>query len=1062
MIASTNRMHFVLFSLKTFTVLLLATSTLLGQGTATIYGRVIDASGAGVPGVEVITRNVNTNLTRSVLSDEAGNYVVPLLPVGIYEVSAELAGFKKYVEQNIRLQINENRQVKIELQVGERTETVTVLAEAVQVDTRSGTVQEIVDAERIVELPLNGRNILQLQRLVPGSGGVAGQGQAQNESVSINGSRTNSNNYTLDGADNHDPYFNTPSVFPNPDALQEFSIQTSSYSAAGGRNAGATMNAVTKSGTNNFRGTLFEFLRNEKFNARNFFANDTPPFKRNQFGGTLGGPIVRDKTFFFFAYQGLRERSAPGAQTAIVPTAEQRKGDLSSLNKTIKDPVTGQAFPGGIIPAQRLNPAAQELLEAFVPLPNGPNGLLSFSSGQKLDQDQVIIKIDHSLTDKNTLSGRLMWNEDYFQEATGNLPGFFADINYDNWNFTVNDAHIFSPTFLNQVRFTFNDIDRAQLSIVPGGSTWNDFGANFTRTFTADATAGWDTPVDGWFRAFSRFPLNHFRQNFVVADDVSWTKGDHQMQFGGTVTRSILDLQEFFRGDPWVRFRSTFTGDALGDLLLGRPTSIQQIAEDSNNPRTFEFALFLQDDWKLSPRLTLNLGVRWEPYLPFIDQGDKFSQFRAGVQSVVFPTAPVGAVFPGDPGVSRSTIQERWANLAPRVGFAWDPFGNGKSSVRGGYGVFYSQIRQQAHNQISTNQPYSLKLDIDRPPLGLDDPYSETGNPFPFSPPSGEGAKNYAFVTPMVITMWDPDFRNSIVQQWNVNLQREFAGAYVVTAAYVGSKGNHLFTAYELNPGLPGSGNLNARRIHAPNFASITNQASVANSIYHSMQLSVNKRFTGWFSLLASHTWSKFIDDSSSDGDDAANPFNLRNDRGLSDLDRAQRLVASVIMNLPDFDGTSPVVRAILGDWQTTGIITLQSGSPFSINSGRDNSQSGVNGDRADLVGDPYLDTGRSRDELIQEYFNTDAFADNATGTFGTSGRNIIRGPGDAVVDFALMKNIPIVRDDHRIQFRAEFFNLFNRVNLGNPNASLTSSSFGRISSAGSPRVAQFALKYIF
>ncbi|MGH9339497.1 MAG: carboxypeptidase regulatory-like domain-containing protein, partial [Acidobacteriota bacterium] len=733
------------------------TSRVLTQGTAVIHGTVYDSTGATVPGVEVVARNTSTNFQRVSVTGEEGNFVISNLPVGVYELSGALPGFKRYVEQNIRLQVDENRRVSVILQVGEIADSVTVSSEAIQVDTRSGALKEVVDAERITGLPLDGRNVLQLQRLVPGSGGITGQGQAQNSSVSINGSRTNSNNYLLDGADNHDPYFNTPAVFPNPDALQEFSIQTSSYSAASGRNAGAMMNAVTRSGTNKFHGSLFEFLRNEKFNARNFFAVETPPFKRNQFGGTIGGPILRDKTFFFFAYQGWRERSAPGSITATVPTEEQRKGDLSGLDKQITDPATGEPFPGNIIPSDRLHPAIQNFLEAFVPLPNRPDGLLSFSSGEQFDQDQIIIKVDHNFDESNTLTGRLLWNKDVFQEATGNIPNFFAAIDYDNWNLTVSDTHVFSPSLLNVFRFTFNDIDRVQSTIVPGENTWNDFGAGFTRTFTAEATPGWNTNVAGYFRAFSRFPLNHFRQNYKFSDDFNWTVGAHQLQFGGAVTRSILDLQEFFLGDPMVRFRSTFTGDALGDFLLGRPDLVRQIAEDSNNPRTNEMAFFLQDDWSMSRRLTLNLGVRWEPYFPFIDTDDRFGQFRPAVQSTVFPTAPTGAVFPGDAGISRSMLRKRWANLGPRFGFAFDPFGTGKTSIRGGYGIFYSQIRQQAHNQISTNQPFSLKLDIINPPQGLDNPYSETGNPFPFSPPRGEEAENYQFVTPMNITMWDPD-----------------------------------------------------------------------------------------------------------------------------------------------------------------------------------------------------------------------------------------------------------------------------------------------------------------
>jgi hypothetical protein len=382
--------------------------------------------------------------------------------------------------------------------------------------------------------------------------------------------------------------------------------------------------------------------------------------------------------------------------------------------------------------------------------------------------------------------------------------------------------------------------------------------------------------------------------------------------------------------------------------------------------------------------------------------------------------------------------------------------------LRGGYGLFYSQIRQQAHNQISTNQPFSLKLTINDLPQGLDNPYAATGNPFPFQLPTGSAAQSYRFIRPVQLTMWDPDFRNAVVQQWNLSAQQELFGSYVFTAAYVGSKGNHLFSQFEVNPARPGTGAVNARRLYAPDFASIANQSAVGNSLYHSLQLSVNKRLTSNFTLLASHTWSKLIDDASSDGDQPANPSNIRAERGLSDLDVAHRFVASFVYDLPRFKDAYPLLRYALGGWQTNGIISLQSGRPFSVLSGRDNSQSGVNRDRADLTGDPKLAAGRSHQELIDKYFNTAAFAQNPAGTFGASGRNILRGPGFASVDFGLGKEIPMFWEGHKLQFRAEFFNLFNRVNFNNPNNNLSSAQFGRITASGDPRVIQFGLKYLF
>ena len=1045
------------------TALLLLPITAFAQGTVTIFGSATDPSGASVPNITVQVLNKETGATRETKTDSTGNYVIPQLPNGLYTLTAESPGFKKLVQDNIRTQVDENRRVDLKLEVGSVSESVEVSAEITQVETRSGAIREVVDTKRIEDLPLNGRNALQLQYLVAGSGGVAAKDQAQNASVSINGSRTNSNNYQLDGGDNHDPYFNSPSVFPNPDALEEFSIQTTSYGADRGRNAGAFMAAVTRSGTNQFHGTLFEFLRNEKLNARNFFSNDVPPFKRNQFGGTFGGRIIRDRTFFFLSWQRTTERSAPGAVTATVLTEAQRSGDFSASSKALKDPLGG-VFPGNIIPPNRINSASQKFLQAFIPLPNRANGLLSTASQQTDDNDQVTAKFDHRLTNANQLSGRILWSHDIFNEATGNLPGFLASIDYENWSIAATDTHIISPAILNAFTFSWNNIGRKQIPVVPGNQNWNDFGAGFTRAFAGDSPAAMHTQVDGYFNAFSRFPLDHSRKNIQFSDMLSWSVGSHFIKFGGDVRRSILDLQELFRGDPFLRFQNTFTGDAAADLLLGLPAQYEQIAEAANKPRVTELDLFIQDDWKVSRNLTLNLGMRWDPWFPFKDELNKYAQIRPGQQSTVYPSAPAGLVYPGDPGTTPSLLNRQLGNFAPRFGFAIDPTGSGKSSIRGGYGLFYSQVRQQSNNQISTNQPFSLKLTVNQPRGGVNDPYQGIGDPFPFNPPSTDAEKAaYDWVLPMALTQWNPNFRNAVVQQWNLSLQRQIFPGWVATGAYVGSKGNHLFLSSELNPaifGAPGA-NLNARRPLYPDFANVTDQSSRGNSVYHAMQLTLNKRFSHGLTLQTNYTWSKLIDDASGDGDAPSNPFDFHNERGPSDFDITHRFVGSFIYELPSLQGSPVLLRQIAGGWQVNGIASIQSGSWLTFTSGRDNSASGLNRDRADLVGNPFLDTGRSRDALINQYFNTGAFDQNAPGTFGNSGRNIVRGPGESNVDLALVKNFPI-REGSRLQFRAEAFNLLNWVNLGSPNTNAASAQFGTITGAGSPRVIQLALKFLF
>jgi hypothetical protein len=1034
----------------------------LAQGRVTVYGSVIDPSGAAIAGATITIVNNETAQSRQATASADGSFVFPDLVIGSYKVTAQAPGFKTFVENLIQLRVDENRRVNVQMEVGALSENVTVSAEAAQVDTRSGTITEVVDSARIVELPLNGRNALQLQYLVPGAGGVVAPGQGQNESVSINGSRPNTNNYTLDGADNEDPFFNTPGVFPNPDALAEFSMQTNAYAADRGRNAGALMNAVTKSGTNQFHGALFEFLRNDHLNARNFFANSVPPFKRNQYGGTLGGPIRRDKTFFFVSYQGTRERSSPGSTTPTVFSEAQRRGDFSAQQKALKDPLGG-AFPKNIIPASRLSKPSLNFLDTFVPLPNAPNGLYSFAGQQAIDDSQFVAKGDHTFTSNHQISGRLLWDSNDTNQVVNNvtLPGFLAVIKYHTWNASFSDSYIFSPSLINVFTFGFNDITRDQVPLIPAQKTWGDLGAGIVRA--ADGPIGYDTQVDGYFHPQSRYPLDQFRKGFQYSDGLNWTRGGHSFKFGGDIRQSLLDMSQTFQSDPLVRFRATFTGDAAADFMLGQPTTVQQQSQNGNRPRTLEIDAYAQDDWKISRRLTLNLGLRWDPYLPFHDLDHQFSQVRMGQQSVVFPTAPPGYVFPDDPGVSETTQHNSWNNWAPRFGFAFDPAGNGKTSIRGGYGIFYSEVRQQANNQLSTNQPFSLKLVVTNPSGGLANPYSDTGNPFPYqSPTSAEARKTLSFFLPMTVQQWDPNFRDALVQQWNLNIQRQF-GDWVTTVAYVGSSGRHLFMSSELNPGVYGKPGktLDARRLYAPYYSSLQDQMSAGNSSYNALQLTESKRFSHGLTVLMNYTWSKLIDDASDDGGLGFNPFNLRANRGLSDNDVPHRFAGSFIWELPRINGRGAALKTLVNGWELNGIVTLQRGSPFNVVSDVDASQSGVGADHADLVGNWQIAGDRSKAASIDRYFNTSAFVVNAPGTFGNLGRNVLRGPGMSNIDLGTVKTFAVT-ERWRVQLRGEAFNLLNHANLGTPNANVSSAQFGRITSAGNPRVMQVALKVVF
>jgi hypothetical protein len=1046
-------------------VVLLMASTTFAQNSATIFGTVSDSAGAVVPGVVVTVTHLETDTSRKTTTDAAGNYVFVQLPVGHFKLTGQSQGFKEYVQSDILLQVGEDRRADFPMEVGSVTERIEVAATAAQVETRRGTVSEVIDSRRISDLPLNGRNPVQLQYLAPGIGRRGGIDQQQNETVSVNGSGWRFNNYALDGSDNQDPFFDTAAPFPNPDALQEFSIETSSYAADKGRNSGAFVSAVTKSGTNQIRGTVFEYLRNDKLNARDFFALSVPPFRRNQFGGTVGGPVQRDKTFYFGSFQETKERSAPGVVTAIVPSDAQRHGDFSSLGKALKDPLGGN-FPNAVIPASRLYQPSQKFLDAYIPEPNGAGGLLSFASGQSIDDYQAIVKVDHLWTASHHSSWRLLYNWNNNDQVAGTIPNLLASINYRNWNGNYSDTWVINPRTVNSITFAAQDIRRIQSAITPGGKTWTDFGAGVVHAPKEATAPAVSTNVVGYFNAFTRYPLFQERHFFDLKDDLSLTRGEHLIRLGAEWRYNVVDRVERFQGDAALTFRGALTGDSAADLLLGLPDQIQQSSGSELYPSGSEFNMYVQDDWKVSRRLTLNLGLRWDPYIPPGDKRGTGAMFLPGQQSTFFPLAPLGLVYWGkDAAVpDKYGYGDKFRNLAPRFGFAYDPIGDGKSSVRGSYGIFYTVRALQ--NMGGGGPGYVLALNITPVPGGLLDPYSSIGgNPYPFTAPqSAADRAKFTFVQPVSTGSFDPTFRNGIVQQWTFSVQRQLWRSLVVTAAYVGSKGNHLESTKDENPGVFGPvGTLQQRRLY-PAFSSIAETSSEGNMTYHSMQLNANRRLAGGITVLASYTWSKNIDNGSGNGVSDTGPrdgVNFSAEKGLSPNNMPQRFVGSFIWELPKYKGRSAFARIALNGWEVNGIITLESGLFFNLLSGRDNSGNGILLDRPDLIGNPYLPSDRPKSQLIAEWFNPAAFRQNASGTYGNFGRNVLEGPSNRNLDLGAVKTF-LITERHRVMFRAEAFNALNHVNLGLPNATLLSATVGRITSDNPPRVFQMALRYQF
>lgn len=1049
------------------TITLLAFASVMSAqlDTGTITVNVKDTSGSAVPGANVILRNENTGVAvRSGTTNDQGNLNLPLIPSGSYSAHVESKGFKAYQQSGIYLQVNQQLTLQVALQVGEVSEQVTVTAAAPMVESTSGVLRETIDHVRVSELPLNGRNVLQLQVLIPGSvsSGSLDQG-AGTPGYAVNGGIGGSNMYSLDGGEYQDAYFNAPLPFPNPDAIQEFTIQTNSYSAEFGRNRGASINAVTKSGSNAFHGGAFEFVRNDKFDARPFFSTASPVFKRNQFGAQLGGPIRRNKTFFFAAWQGTHERGTPTTSNATVLTSAMRSGDFSQLlpAKVLIDPLTKMPFPGNIIPRSRFSKSAVNFLDRFVPLPNFGNNFVAPLPSPK-DGNQYLTRIDHELSQNDRLYGRYIYNGDYLFSPAGNLPGWGIDQTFHRQGFVVGETHLFSPSLVNSFLFAFN---RTYSYIVQTPDfTWPELGANIPEANLG--THSWQSlTLSGYFTATTGTFWDLARKTYNVSDSVSWNHGPHSAKFGAQISRYHVDqVNEFFS-----RFGGTFngfaTGDAAADFLLGNLNQLRTVGILSNNLDQTNWQFFASDEIKLMPKLTVTLGLRWQPDLHFTEANGKESSFRLGQQSTVFPNAPLGLLFKGDAQLPSNVIAPNWLNLAPRFGFAWDIFGNGRTAVRGGYGIFFDDFASIRLNRFPLIQPYVLDTTVFDVPL--DDPFRGR-SPYPFIPPSTpEQKKAYRFVRPAATTSFNSDFRTPYAQQWNFNIQQQVPFETVLTVAYVGSKSSRLFGSHNMNPAVyrPGAtaGDTQARRIYQ-DFGTIEDESTVGYSQYHALQLSANKRFSKGFTLLASYTFSKDIGLTSSQGEGSLgtrDPNNWNLDKGLMPTDRRHILAISSVWMTPSLHGNKSV-SAILSNWQLAGILTANTGAPLKVSAGVDRSLNGQGLDTADLVGDWRINESRSRGQEITKWFNTSAFALPALGTVGTAGVNIVTGPALTNLDLALSRLFQVT-ERFKVQVRAEFFNALNHPVLGNPNTTFTNGNFGRIlTTQTAPRVGELGVKLSF
>jgi len=875
-------------------------------------------------------------------------------------------------------------------------------------------------------------------------------------------------NYFLDGGTNMTGLRNTGNIAPNPDAVEEFRVVTNSYSAEYGRFAGGVINIITRSGSNEFHGSLFEFFRNNDLNAYNWGALSASPLHRNQFGGTFGGPIRHNKTFFFGTYSGLRQITSTFLNSAIVPTALERTGNFSQSKVQPKDPQNGNAlFTGGIIPPNRLDTTAMNILNKYVPLANSTGNVWQGTVPSPYDTDEVLVKIDHSFSERNHLTGSYYeTNGKNSVLPGGNLPWSIENFNWRQQNVNLSDTISFTPNVVNQYWVTYTRnvggrLNTPQTSLGDLGSSFNIQGPKalpqiaVTGYFTlGQAIAG---PVAG--------------TNFYsTRDELIWSRGRHTFKLGGELSLD-KDVQQTLLNDYGVfSFTGTKTGNALADYLAGLPVTMNQDAPITALDNFWTGSLFAQDDFRIHPRLTLNLGLRYELQQAPTDPFNRESTFEYGVQSQILkgPQVPTGLLVPGDPGVGRGIVATPKDHFSPRIGLAWDPFGDGRTSVRAGAGLFWGSVSGNEWNSTSNYNPFAVREQFNTV-QSLTNPYGLLPggvSPFPFT----YNPANPQFILPASIYGIAPDFKWAYTEQFNFSVQRQIGRGLSVTAAYVGAFGHRLPFAIDLNypyySSTATSSNVNNRRpIQPGTLAQIYSVKSVMNTSYNALQVTVEKRLAQHFSAKGFYTFGKDLEDVELDNNTVNGGTqdyrNLSEDRGRSDNDRRQVMVGSVIWNLDYFGPTNRVLRSIINDWQLSGIVTLESGLPFNVTAGSDINLDGNNNDRPNLVGNPFLDPNRSRSDVTNAWFNTAAFVKAAAGMDGTTARNLLDAPGVKNVDMGIFRNFKFA-ERMNLQARGEFTNFFNLVNLSAPTGTLSSGQFGQIRNAGAMRQVQLGLRLTF
>src|SRR4051794_9016913 len=1050
-------------------LLLLAGYAFAQTPTATMTGSVKDPTGAVVAGAKVSIRNIGTNQLHDVMTNKDGDYNVPLLDVGQYEVSVEAGGFKKQVQAGLTLQVGQTARGDFTLALGQVSDVMEVTAEAPVTQTDSASVGTVVDNKHVTEIPLNGRQFYSLAVLVPGV-----TPPVQNSTLSfrggfnVAGSSEVSNNFTLNGFNNNNQDVSAPVFRPSVDAIQEFRVLTGVYPAEFGYGSGGQVQVQIRSGTNQFHGTAFEYLRNAYVDARNFFLNPTqptPPFKRNQFGATLGGPIRKDKTFFFASYEGFRLRQDVVSQTTV-PIPAFRNGDFSALNTPIFRPGTRTPYPGNIIPQSEIDPAGRALLGYYPnptsPTPAGvaPANNYVFSEIRQETMDEGSLRVDHSFNEKDTLRITANYFNDPSFEPSNSLcgsrllPGFGCHMNQISHLYGLTETHVFAPTLVNEFRIGLNRLIQPRIVENPG--------IPFDQTYNIPAYAG--GPYNGGVPATTitsyatlgnatNLPQKRWDNTFILGDSAIWSYGKHSFKFGGDASQFRSSQYYVQYGVGSFAFTSGATtyptsGYALADVLLGRPSTSQRITTYPENwyQQTTTVGAFIQDDYKVTSNLTLNLGLRWELYTPVTEKYNRISTFSP---------ATGGMVVAGQNGLGGQLWETRYNNVAPRLGFAWQPFGNAKTVVRGGAGIFYNAF-------TSGNGILAIFYN---PPIRNPQTYTSTNaNPIVGFSTAFPAANAGTSSAPFGVAQ---SFKVATIDEWSFGIQRQLAPNLVLDLTYFGSKGTHLPINRNINqPSPSGIAGVTLRRPYA-GFGNISFAESVENSTYNSLQAKVEKRYSAGLSLLSTFVWGRSIDNgngiatsTAASSTTAQNSYDLAAERGRSDFDVKFRFVFSPVYELP-FGKGKPFLSEglwshIAGGWQVSALFSAQTGTPLTPYYSADISGTLNVHDRPNVLGDP-----NNGPKTPQMWFNKAAFVSPGTGNFGNAGRNIITGPGIVNLDTAVVRVFRIT-ERVGIQFRAQAYNTLNHANFNYPSATVDSASFGSISSAADPRILEGALRLIF